>query len=287
MASRLLSHGVPALLRRPWTAMALAVAFAALLYAYLGSLESRSGGPIVARVPVLTTDVAAGEQITAGLIELRVLPLAQVPDNWVDGLAVVGMVTTCDVRAGSILTGDVVCSSTNAGSKHGNTLLAHDGKEFIISIPTAEAQTIEPGERIDLIGVFPARGGAGEQSVLVAQSVEVLRVSGAGTGDGSDAANSYLSDSARLTVVVDDSTVHRLALADAFGQLRAVRLGSTVQFDAGQTSGSPITLNSLLEVDRKWVGGDQVAAPALESKGREKGSVTVIRGTQVSTVSVP
>ena len=279
MASSLLIRGIPSYLRKPWVAGVLALVFAVMLYFYLAQLESTGEG-VVARVAVLVEDVAAGTTITGDHILLETRPVAQLPLGWIDGLVVAGMITATDLSAGSVLTRDhLEFAAHEDDQREGDSSGLPGGKHFVVSVPTRQARHLQRGQLVDIIGIFPARIDASEQSVVIASQVEVVDVLGSDYGEGVPLSYPGLSETTQLVLSVDDVTVHRLALADAFGQLRVVSLGSAADSLAGRVT-SAITLESLLQLD----GTPAVPSQKEEARRGGRHDITVIRGSQVFVV---
>lgn len=286
--------------RKPWLAAGLALAFGLMLYRYLGALEQQAQQRTqVIGAAVLVCDVPAGTVITQQMLATEALPASELPINWIDGLSAIGAVAALDLAAGTVLTQDKVSfpqQESGDTSSVSELTMEHSGKSFTVSVSAAEARNLGAGDLVDLLAVFPARGRASDQSVLIARSVPVVGVSGVELSqeDSGQTYGGYGEGSARLTVAADDETVHRLALADAFGRIRVVQLGVSDVGPPDEREAAGLTLDSILHVDKaslRWMTDDafdrvETGETSNPQKEADDG-VTVIRGTKVTKVRVP
>lgn len=287
------------LARKRFLAVATAIIFSLMLYAYLGQMEQRASVEGLVPVPVLAVDVPKGTIITPELLHISLQPLAELPYAWISDAEAIGRVVTQDLTAGTILTGvHLEQSAVNSAEEPGFGEIVRPRSNgdgiFTIGVSASDAADLVRGDHIDLIGVFPARTGKSEQTVLLAERVEVVHVFSEQSEDDGNFYGWPQPTGVTLTISTDRETVHRLALADEFGKIRVIKRSSGLsQKKETASADEGITLDSVLQAGFgtvsscvNWKGG---VSPVLQATHNIQTSpeVIVIKGTTIVSQPTP
>ncbi|MEZ4501441.1 MAG: Flp pilus assembly protein CpaB [Dehalococcoidia bacterium] len=230
----------------------LALLVGGAAYVYLSDAESTTSSAVErTTVVVATRDVPVRDRIVAGDLELREVPVEAVHSLAVrDVDAAMNMFALSTIRAGEqVLSVDL---GTQPGGSALSKLLPEGMRALSIAVSDAVAAggLVEPGDRVDLMGVFEESKAGADGSVQVAENLEVLAVSAAllGQDDSSstdERRGSPTSVSATVTLAMSPEVAQRVALADEFGSLRIVLRSSG---DQSTTTTRPVELDDIIGV---------------------------------------
>ena len=161
-------------------AVLMALVAAVLVFAVLnrggdeGAPSSAGAGSVV----VASQDVPAGATLTEEM--LKIAPVA--PETLLDGtftavIPLVGYVTRYPIAAGEQIT--LAKVGVEVEGNEGLSYVVPAGKRAIavsVTQVSAVGGLLLPGDRVDVIAVFNAAGGGGDEVVTLFQNVEVLAV---------------------------------------------------------------------------------------------------------------
>jgi pilus assembly protein CpaB len=216
-------------------------------YSYLGGSESSDSGETV-EVVVAARDIAIRSQIPSAAVALKELPASAVHplalrslDKAIERYALSG------VRAGEQVLSADVGDQPSGGSL---ARLVPEGQRALsiaISDAVAAGGLVEPGDRIDIIGLFEEGDVGKTGAVQVAENIEVLAVSNALLGQETDGAERRSSSptavSSTVTIALTPEMAERVALADQVGSLR---ISLRRPGDSAQRTGSILEIQSLI-----------------------------------------
>lgn len=212
------------------------IAAAGLTYAVLSDAAASdtgsSGATATVKTVVARVDVAAGEEFKAGDLELRAIAEGDVHNlafHDIDDL--VGKAPAVPVYAGAQVIGPQLFEGPS-----GSTLavITPDGMRafsFAVEQSTVAGGLIVPGDRVDVLAVFPADSTTENPRPAtvstIVQNVEVIAVGQEVVQRDPGTSSEVQPDAQTITLAVSATDAQRIALADEVGTVRTiVRSGS-------------------------------------------------------------
>ncbi len=195
-------------------ALVLGVVTALALHAYLAGMARRAQRPGGATVVVATRDLPAHTLLTVGMLSVGRFTAGSVPPGAVTTPAeAVGQVTVAPIFSGQPI---VAADLANRAHPASLSLVVPQGMRAMtvaVSPTSGVADLVQPGDHVDVLGVFTA----GTQTTVdtVSQDLDVLAVGQRIQGQGGSVPTSYTT----VTLAVTPATAQRLALVSGRGQL--------------------------------------------------------------------
>lgn len=223
-------------------ALVFGVVAALISYRYIQQ-QAASATVKTTTVLVAAQDIPTRTKITAALVKEVQIPVSAKHPNAVTALKdAEGNVTRLPITAGEqILFQKFAAERTQAGL----SFVVPPSKRAVsikVTETTGSGGLIQPGDHVDVIGVFDAKTMGKDMSVFVLQDIEVLAVAqtmqdaedspgpaeqaagllggGASKASAAEAKPKVQPDAKSITVAVDPEQAQRLVLAEERGKLR-------------------------------------------------------------------
>lgn len=268
-------------------ALGLSLATSGLVYYYLRSVAEPTDRQTVP-VIVAKTDIPAKTKVTAEMIQIQNIPAEYLQPGAVrDRTQVVGVVSREHIIAGEQVTGRRLLSERKSA---GLTGIIPPGKRAVtiaVNDVSGVGGMIRPGDHVDVMATFD-QGTAGDFiGDVVLQDIQVLAVNRdleAGLSESNAKDKKEAGKTATVTLAIDASYVHHLAVAEDRGKLRlALR---PFMDEAGFILTQPVAARELAgraAPAQQTVVDQQPAKPVEPLPGK---TIQVIRGAKVETVAL-
>ena len=201
----------------------IAAVGAALLYAYLANVSHKPVQGVVQNRSVLVAaaDIAPRSTITAEMLTAADRPVTDVDSDALGGQQqnlAVGAIALTSIPKGATISASRIGRPTQVGLE---ATLRKGKRALTIPVDRVKAVNglIQPGDRVDVIAILPARGPAGPVARTILRDIEVIALGRATDEMGATPAPDA-DVAATATLEVSPSQAELLALADVNSQLR-------------------------------------------------------------------
>lgn len=271
-------------------ALVLSLTTSGLVYNYLQGVSEpavRETVPVV----VAKTDIPPKTKVTTEMVQIQHVPTEYLQPGAVrDGKQVIGVLAREQIIAGEQITDRRLLID---GKSAGLPGLIPSGKRAVtvaVSEVSGVAGLIKPGDRVDVLATFD-QGTAGDYiGDVVLQNVLVLAVNRnleASSGDAKAKDSKEQTKAATVTLAVDASLTHHIAVAEDRGKIRlALRpfVGeSGYTFTAAMSARELMGMPPRSQVTSPAAAGRQETRQPVKQQPQGK-TIRVFRGAKVETI---
>src|SRR5579859_1773068 len=258
--------------------LVLGLLAALLLWRLLASTQAKTVQVNTVPVVVAKQDIPARTTITAGMLDVKQVPKGvRLGSAFTDTKAAVGQVARVQVNAGEQVLSDRVAASVRDLDFAAQVPAGMRAASITVAEVVTNGGLIEPGDEVDVVGVFEVQGGAAANgasfakdaggtdkhfaAVTVLTDVKVLAVAQrSDDGVSSKTSTKAQPDAKSVTLAVTPDDAQKLFLADQMGTLR-LSLHKLGEHDAPQLNPVPNTLPAI------GGGGNSQAQPGQTQPG--------------------